>query len=164
MTAVERMWAVVSKPRWSDNGIVSYRIDRLAWVLWLVDWSLWALATYTAFAGPVTVLVAALAGFTVIRFAANWRLRHVIRRLEATGNEDELAAARGCAVTGVRLLRRRLESGARRSDLKARKFEARAASKAGSYRAVRDAHHLRVRAHSERSWASEARNLTKDFE
>ena len=37
MTAVERLWAVTSKPRWSDDGIVSYRIDRLAWILWLVD-------------------------------------------------------------------------------------------------------------------------------
>ena len=120
---------------------------------------MWALATYAAFAGPVAVLVVALAGFTVVRLAANWRLRNVIRRLEAPGNEDELAAARDRAVTGVRLLRRWLEPGARRGDLKARKLEARAASKAGSYRAARAAHHLRVKAHHERYWATEARNV-----
>ena len=44
-------------------------------------------------------------------------------------------------------------------DLKARKLEARAASKAGSYRAARAAHHLRVKAHHERYWATEARNV-----
>ena len=52
---VERLWAVVGKPRWSDDRIVNSRIDRLAWMLWLVGLLLWAVATYAALVGPVTV-------------------------------------------------------------------------------------------------------------
>ena len=161
MTAVERLWAVVSKPRWSDDRIVSYRIDRLAWMLWLVGLVLWAVGIYAALVGPVPVLLAALAGFGAVHVASNLRLRHVVRSLEMPGAEGELAAAQGCTGAGVRLLRHWLEFGARRCDVKARKLEARAAGKAGSYRAARAAYHLRVQAHHERDWAEEARNAAE---
>lgn len=150
---LKRAWKVFSRPHWSDGGVVSYRIDRVARMLWLAEWVLWTAGLFTVFAGPFGLGLTVLVVGVVVGAGAKHRLRTEVRRLEMLGATDELESARKVLDVHQRLMKRIYEFGARRCEVTADKFEARAIRKTGSPREAQAASRLRSKADRERRWA-----------
>ena len=148
----------VCKPRWSDDRPVSYRIDTLATVLWIVDWGLWAIMAYAAIFGPAMLMLAALGGIAAARIAANLRLGRVVSRLETQGARAEISAARKPGATLRSIARRRMAYTVKRCEIKAQRYDVRAAAadEAGDEFKAWD---MRRKAEHHRYWATESRQL-----
>lgn len=161
---LRRLWRAVSRPRWANGREVSYRIDRLAFVLWLIWWPPWAVVLFAIFAGSWPLVAAVTAAELGLWIAANRRLHTVVERLQADETDVELSTKAPVweRIYG-RLMTRFCHFGARRCDVKAEKLDARAAeaTRRGNRKAATMLQH---RADRERRWAAEGRGLIDQIE
>ena len=161
---LRRLWRAVSRPCWANGRAVSYRIDRLAFVLWLIWWPPWAVVWFAIYAGSWAMVVTVTGVEVGLRVAANRRLHVVVERLEAESTGVELSAkAPGWERVHGAMMTRFLHFGARRCDIKAEKLDTRAAA-ATSKGNRKAAIMLQHRADRERRWASESRGLIDQIE
>lgn len=85
---------IFARATWSEGHCVRYSTDRLAMKLGLLGFVSWTAMAVLAWIGPYSVMLLLLGVCLLIRSLANWRLRSVAARLEATASAEEVAAAK----------------------------------------------------------------------
>lgn len=160
---LRQLWQAVSRPRWPNGRHVEYRTDRLAFVLWLIWWPLWAVPLSAIYVGSWAIVVTVTAVEMGIRVAANRRLHAVVERLGADAAGVLSAKTPGWERVYGAMMTRFLHFGARRCDIKAAKLDSRAAAAAGKGDR-KAAILLQHRADRERRWAAESRGLIEQME
>ena len=160
---MKQLWRAVSRPCWPNGRYVDYRIDRLAFVLWLFTLALWPVWLYAIFLGPWAMVVTVTAVEVGIRVAANRRLHTVAKGMEAEVTGALSAKTPTWQRVYGTMMSRFCHFGARRCDIKAAKLDARAAA-ATSKGNRKAAIMLQHRADRERRWAAENRGFIEQIE
>ena len=150
---------VFARATWSSGRVVRYSTDRFASGLGALCLMLWIAMVPLVWVGPYSALLALTGALLLLRCIAQWRLRHVAARLEATGTEEEIAAATAVPT----LMGRYCAWAASHYDGKVQKLAARAttADESGDEFKAWD---LRRRAQRKQERADQARSLIDDWQ